>query len=260
MEEKQTSDKIQSCGVGGVIFSLITGLTGFNKNLLNCYIFPFLAPFTVFLFFIYPPLACMWIYNAIKRKGDMRRWFFLNFKAQLVIELIWILLLVIIYELISLRADYLFEIYKAQAMQNKTLQIATPEQMQYSQGLLQAYALSAAALIIGFIYLVSYGFANIDNRLKPFKQALRAMLLNLPGYLLIIVISITVFTIIERYFAILKLRYLEGYILNKEVFDPHLLFIVLRLYVLQALFTAYLLLSASSFCLIDLFTKRKKTR
>ena len=86
------------------------------------------------------------------------------------------------------------------------------------------------------------------------------MLLNLPGYLLIIVISITVFTIIERYFAILKLRYLEGYILNKEVFDPHLLFIVLRLYVLQALFTAYLLLSASSFCLIDLFTKRKKTR
>ncbi len=238
------------CGVGGPLLAFIYGLIGFHRELKSSFINPLWAPLLIPLFFLSPPLASLWLLKA--RKEPLNGQPKIGFQFYLLLQLLWWAILYALYSYISYKTSELLAIYVAEASLSKQLQIATPEQLRFSHALLEAYAVAGTFYIIGFVLIVCASFAKILNSNKPFTIALGAIWTNLPGLLLLICLSIAVFSMVEKYFAVLKLRYLESYILGKEAFKPDYWFIALRLYLYQALQFAFILVSAASLRIVSI--------
>lgn len=241
------------CGVGGPLLAFIYGLIGHHKELKSLFICPLWAPILIPLFFLSPSLASLWL---IKVKHARDKTHPLGLSFYLLLQILWFVLLYSIYAYISYKTAILWDIYAQAAAQSQTLQIATPEQMRFSHDLLQVYAIAAVFFILGFVYIVTVSFSKLLGSTKPFTIAMGAVWTNLPGYLLLICLSIAIFSIVEKYFAVLKLQYLEAYILGRDAFRPDYCFIVLRLYLYEALQFAFIVVSASSLKLLSI-GKRK---
>lgn len=238
------------CGVGGPLLAFIYGLIGFHRELKSSFINPLWAPLLIPLFFLSPPLASLWLIKI--RKDTLNNQHKIGFQFYLLLQVLWWAILYALYSYLSYKTAELLAVYAAEAALSNQLQIATPEQLRFSHALLEAYAIAGAFYILGFVLIVSASFAKILNSNKPFTAALGAIWINLPGYLLLICLSIAVFSMVEKYFAILKLRYLEAYILGKEAFKPDYWFIALRLYLYQALQFAFILVSAASLRIVTI--------
>ncbi|MCI7784769.1 MAG: hypothetical protein MR507_03630, partial [Succinivibrio sp.] len=65
------------------------------------------------------------------------------------------------------------------------------------------------------------------------KLVFLAMVKNLPVYLLFTVAVVFIFALLEMYYARLKLIYLQGYILGQDIFNPSILFIIIRVYLVH---------------------------
>lgn len=232
------------CGVSGPLLAFIYGLIGFHRELKSSFINPLWAPLLVPLFFLSPPLASLWLLKA--RKAPVINPHKIGIKFYLLLQVLWLVILYSLYSYISYKTAILWDVYAREAALSKQLQIATPEQMRFSQDLLQVYAIAGLFYILGFVLIVCASFAKILNSNKPFTIALGAIWTNLPGFLLLCCLSIAIFSMVEKYFAVLKLQYLGAYILGKESFKPDYWFIALRLYLYQALQFAFILVSAAS--------------
>ena len=236
------------CGIGAPLLAFIEGLIGKRADLKTAFICPLWAPLLVPLCMLFPFLGAI-IFSKAKKGHEGYE--LLGFRFGLILEIFYFLLLYFIYQYLSYKSGILWDIYaKKASLNHHNLQIATPEQLEYSQSLLFAYAQGAFAYILGFVFIQSAVFAKILGRVNPIKVALKAVFINLPSYILLICISIAVFSIVEKYFANLKLHYLESYILGKEAFKPDYWFIALRLYLYQGMQTGYLIVSAISLGLI----------
>ena len=137
-------------------------------------------------------------------------------------------------------------IYEEAAKSHQVLQIGTPEQLEFSRQITQSIAYCGLALVLIFSILISIAMAAAAGSKNALKAGFKAWGVNLPGYIVLAVITIVVFAVIEKYFAILKLRFLEASIMNKEAFDPFFVFMLLRLYALNAVAVASAIMAAIS--------------
>ena len=83
------------------------------------------------------------------------------------------------------KLDYLTDLYISQAQNLNTLQIGTGAQADYARSVTFLFAVCAlvALMLISFLSLSAYSLINKDS--NPVKTALKALLLNLPGFIVL---------------------------------------------------------------------------
>lgn len=237
MSEIASKDCVHSSGVGGPFYSLIAGLTGYAKHQKMAVITPLISPVTLVVCLLCPPLYAWFFHrgclSSLPEKPafrplseDLRA----SLGALLMGTLAWWVALIVAYMVVNYRMDIMLIAYEDAARAHQALQIGTPEQLDYSQGVVQTISIAGLVLLMVLGLILNFAFAALHGMTSPAAAAFKAFAVNLPGYLLLAVIAVVVFAVIERYFAVLKLRYLEAYILNREEFDPAIPFILLRLY------------------------------
>ena len=161
--------------------------------------------------------------------------------------------------------------YTALASKNKVLQIATPEQLAYSDTVINIVTIAGiiifTAMLVSFTLVAvravkdllvirlndssSEGSQSISFNVNSDSQVLLSgsmlsltmsvIIRNLPGIAVLSAIFYSAFIVIERYYAHLRISAIDAMVLGRDYFDPSLLFIFLRLYAVQA-FTVSLML------------------
>jgi hypothetical protein len=261
---KILGDRLFSSGIGGPFLCLKGGLTGLFPGVGARFITPLLSPFLLLTGALAPSVWALLLRSGCRdqRQALMQGKGFLqllreNLGAALMGTLAWWAVLCGAYEAISWRTGVLAQRYAEAAMAHKVLQIATPEQLEYSQALLTMYAAAALLLMLIFSLIVLWSLAATLNLRAPFAHALRAFGANAPGYLLLAALAVCVFGIIEKEFAVLKLSYLEGYILGQERFNPTWPFLALRIWLSCAFMSAFGLMAALALRILALPEKKK---
>ena len=257
MKVVSNQDCLHSSGVGGPFYSLFAGLTGVNSGICMKFITPLISPFTVLLCILLPPFYAAFIRCGIKEDDGkypginaFYKIIAKSIKAFALQTLIWWLCIAAAVTVFSIRSQEATAIYMEQARSHQELQIGTPEQLQYSNTLTQTIAMSGFVLLLVMGILQSVSMSYAAGIKTPLVNGLKSWAVNLPGELLLAVITIVAFAIIEKYFAMLKLHYLEAYILGKQAFDPAIPFILIRVYALNAAFCAQAVMAAISLKLI----------
>ena len=233
---------------GGIFIAILKGAL----QPLSCVV---TVPFTL----LFPALTTFILYHVFSKQNDkilsFKRGLKLDFKSMIGAEIIYLLGLFALFQYFCYKATQYIEVYKYKAVRNPTLQIATPEQLEYSHSLTTLICTIAVILIVMQILIMAYSFIkayDLDKSVKtqsPFKIVLKTIFRNLPVYILFTVVLIYVFTVIETYFAKYKLIHIEGYILGKDNFDPAITFMVLRVFVLHVAIYA---LNLFTFCALNL--------
>lgn len=236
---------------GGIFIALLKGAL----QPLSCVV---TVPFTL----LFPALTTFILYHVFSKQNDkilsFKKGLKFDFKSMLGTEIIYILGLFSLFQYFCYKASQYFEAYKYKAVRNPTLQIATPEQLEYSHSLTTLICAIAVALIVLQIVIMAYSFIkayDLDKNVRtegPLKIVVKTIFRNLPVYILFTVVLIYVFIIIETYFAKYKLIHIEGYILGKDNFDPAITFMVLRIFVLHIAIYA---LNLFTFCALNLRSK-----
>lgn len=253
MNNVVSKDCLHSSGVGGPFYSLFAGLTGICSGCAMRFITPLISPFTLVAALLSPALHGFFVRcgctNGQEPAPTFKAYFSLlakNIRSVVLITVVWWLCIAAALVVFEYKSHEAFAIYEQAAAQHQVLQIGTPEQQDYSRALVQTIAVSGLCLLLLFSFLEAVSFAASAGHKNPFVSGFKAWGVNLPGHILLAVIVVVAFAITEKYFAILKLRYIEGLILKREEFDPAIPFIVLRIYILNAASTAFAVMAAIS--------------
>ena len=238
---------------GGIFIALLKGAL----QPLSCVV-------TVPLTLLFPSLTTFFLYHVFSKQNDkilsFKKGLKLDFKAMLGTEILYLLGLTALFRYFCYKASEFIEVYKYKAVRNPTLQIATPEQLEYSHALTTLISTIAVTIIILQIIIMAYSFIkayDVDRRVStehPLKIVFSTIFRNLPVYILFTVALIYVFAIIETYFAKYKLLHIEGYILGKDNFDPAITFMIIRIFVLHISIYA---LNLFTFCALNIREKLK---
>lgn len=236
---------------GGIFIAMLKGAL----QPLTCIV---TVPFTL----LFPSLTTFILYHVFTKQNDkilsFKKGLKFDFKTMLATEIIYLLGLIAIFEYFCFKANEALEIYKYKAERNPTLQIATPEQLEYSHTLTTLICTAAVVIIAMHMLITAYSFIkanDLDLRVKtenPLKIVFSTIFRNLPVYILFTVALIYIFTVIETYFAKFKLMHIEGYILGKDNFDPAITFMILRIFILHISIYA---LNLFTFCALNLRAK-----
>ncbi len=253
MIENNNKDCLHSSGVGGPFCSLIAGITGFFEGCVMRYITPLICFITVPLAIISPAVYACFVRCGLRGEvqgatgiAALPKVILGRFPLMLMLTLAWYLAIAVAFFYIDIRSNQAMAIYEEAAKSHQVLQIGTPEQLEFSRQVTQSIAYCGLALVLIFSILISIAMAAAAGSKNALKAGFKAWGVNLPGYIVLAVITIVVFAVIEKYFAILKLRFLEASIMNKEAFDPFLVFMLLRLYALNAVAVASAIMAAIS--------------
>lgn len=175
------------------------------------------------------------------------------------------------------------------------LQIATAEQVAYGQAVVNIISMAGLAILIAVIICFasvcitvlkdmassvdlsklglsasskdaasSSNGAN-ESSVNPVQfiglgSAWSLFFKNLPGFAVVLAFFYAVFTICERYYANLRMIALEAMVLGNEYFDPSVLFMLIRMYVVFALCVALLMVVLMSLHVIPLSHRDPKSK
>lgn len=164
----------------------------------------------------------------------------LDIKAVILSEIIYLASLYGMFRYVAYKTAIYLEIYKAKALNNQVIQIATPEQIEYAHSLTTMYAICGLFVFVLFVLIASFTFRKCYEKehcvaLKQtfISTTVKAIFKNLPSYILFYIGLCFVFIVIETYFARFKIIFIEARILNQEAFDPMIYFVLLRVFVLH---------------------------
>lgn len=247
--------------VGGVFIAALKGALQ-----------PLSAAVLVPLFLLAPALGAAIYYHVFSKqdlkicsfkKGFLRS---TDFKSVLLGELLYLVSLYAVVKAAVYKIQEYFEIYKEKALENKVLQLGTPEQLEYAQNTKQIIYLGAAAVFIVMVLVITNTMIKCFQKdratinTSSFKDAFAATGLNAVSYALLFVLSGFLFSVLEVYFARYKLMYLQGYILGTDAFDPSVIFLILRIYLLHICFFAVSLTAYASIGLKEKICLRTDSR
>ncbi len=235
MKDLNKADSPGFCGVGGPLFCLFTGLTGKSDSFVRFSLCPLFAPLFLLLTLICPPLLALVVFRSFeKKRGINVVTLFERFKEHapyyLLATVLWWAFIYFGVQLMIWRQGILFEIYAEKARAHRVLQLATPEQLEYSRGLMLMFSIAGALFLAALAVIFNYVISKTMHQKQALIFALKGFLVNAPGYLLLIAVALCVFTMTERYYATLVMRNLEAIINGTDGFNPGLLFIVIRLW------------------------------
>lgn len=220
----------RSLGAGGPLFSLGAGLSGLSR----CVPWYFSSPLFCFvslpLAALAPPFYALCFLKGLvlKNSGSQPPFSRPALYRLLELQAVWIVLLILAYHALAFGIGHFAAIYMEEAAAHKVLQIGTEEQLRYSRSLQYMFCAAALVLTAALVLMESMVFAAAAG--SSSGAAVQACGRNLPGYVLLFCAAVCCFTLCERWFAVFKLRYLEGYILEREAFNPTWPFLLLRFY------------------------------
>lgn len=159
------------------------------------------------------------------------------------------------------------ERYIVQASKSQVLQIATAEQLAYSNSVVNI--LTWAGLVVVLLLLVSFALVlskAVQEQVQSLAQeeisigsvrslVMSVILKNLPGLGVLCAILYAAFITIERYYSHFRMLAIEAMVLGQEYFDPSLVFMGLRCYALYAFMVSLAIVILMSLHLIPLSHK-----
>lgn len=273
-----------STGIGGPLWSFVSGLTGYSPSLpfwALCPLWGLLVPVIAFC----PVLLPMWLTQCLKFYAskhpervphaaeisnlNISGGVFANLGVLLAGTMIYYMVGGIMFYWASVMVNEALYAYLEAAKHSQVLQIATPEQLQYSDTVVRA-----ASMVIGvMVLLLTVMFAvTIAALLRPFfdvvelkqrpsvlRYGLIVILKNLPGIVMLMALMYAVFMVVERWYAHLRIEALEAMIQGLPYFDVSWIFIILRLYLTNAFFMALCLTVMMSMRLLPLHFVHNKS-
>lgn len=283
-EDAEVAAQISSTGIGGPLLCLLSGLSGWHPKVSWWVLCPLWFIVAVPLTLLCPPFLPLLIMVALQRswrqdaKLPLARSGFsplqlsfmsLHLGAVLKQKCRLLLILVAVYYLIAIGGSYLLgsaidaatAVYVAQAQAHQALQIATPEQIRYSNSVVNYISLYLLVLMLTIIVLFASTIVVLlstkDEQghkvlaLEKTGTAVSALFFkNLPGFAMILALMYAVFMTVERYYAHLRVVAIEAMVLGREYFDPSVWFLLLRGYLSEAFFISLVLIVLMSCGLI----------
>lgn len=240
-----------SVGTGGMLYAILKGLIGSAKDLSAFTISPFIFIFSLPCALLAPMLWAFLIFKShcvkVKQDFSLRLFISRHIGSFLFFEALYFICLFLLFNFVFFKLDYLTDLYISQAQNLNTLQIGTGAQADYARSVTFLFAVCALVvlILISFLSLSAYSLINKDS--NPVKTALKALLLNLPGFIVLFAACVCVFIVVERSFAVFKLNAVQAMVLNQDYFDWSFAFIALRIYLLCAFINAIFVLGALIF-------------
>ncbi|MGN0909479.1 MAG: hypothetical protein ACI4NA_07635 [Succinivibrio sp.] len=248
---KIIGDHLFSSGIGGPFYSLKCGLTGVGKDIPFAFIFPLFTPVALVICALCPPAYAVIISRALSPvPGTTRQRLdatVIAARGELLMALVfWWIVLIAGYQAVSYVISSEGEIYAKAARAGQNLQLATPEQMAYVAAVMRSYFIYAFALMMALFLSLTLSMAGLALKPSPLKLSLRAVFVNLPGYIALAMAMLIAFAFLEKEFSTLKMRHITGFMLGRKSFDPTWPFLILRIYLVGAFCAAAALCSALS--------------
>lgn len=182
-----------------------------------------------------------------------------------VMTVIYYVALVLIFMLSSHFIDEAMARYVIAAQQSQVLQIATAEQLAYSNSVVNIITCAGAAVILllclsfALVFAMALKFQVHSAQVHSYlKLAFSAILKNLPGLGVLCAMLYALFIIIERYYSHLRMIALEAIVLGQDYFDPSLAFMALRCYVIYAFALSFALVLLMSLHLLPLSHQQER--
>ncbi len=259
MSDKSLIKPPVSVGTGGMLYAILKGLTGSAKDLSAFTISPFIFILSLPCSLFAPMLWALLIFKShcvkVKQDFSLKSFISQHIGMLLVFEAIYCICLFLLFNFLLFKIDSLTALYISQAQNLNTLQIGTALQADYARSITFLFAVCALIVLflITFLSLSAYSLINKDSNIV--KTALKALLLNLPGFIVLYAACVCVFIVVERSFAVFKLNAVQAMILNQDYFDWSFAFIALRVYLLCAFVNAIFVLGALIFKFLSMPNK-----
>lgn len=152
----------------------------------------------------------------------------------------WLALSVVIYGM-NFFATLAVEKYRASAMRHQVLKIVTPEQIDYANTIVMILSIGGSILLAAMLLVFAMTLVAATNCLYPKTVASKVLIKNIPGVVSVSCLMYAVCVIVERYYAHYTLIAYENILLGHDYFNPTWLFILLRLYLICAFLTSFVL-------------------
>lgn len=264
-----------STGIGGPLLCLVSGLTGWHPKISWAILCPIWCVLCVPLTLLFPPFLPIFVLFALQRFWRKSAQLPLSAAALSPVQLRFaglhlgailgsrrrlLMGLVILYYLIAFTGGRILdgamqaalELYIAQAQAHRALQIATLEQLNYSNSVVSYIAIYLVVMVLTIIAIFATTIVaclctkdNSALRVLTFESQPTAvftlLLKNLPGLVMILALMYGVIMTVERYYAHLRVIAVEAMVLGNEYFDPSIWFLLLRGYLIYAFFISIVL-------------------
>ncbi|MBQ9275257.1 MAG: hypothetical protein IJ228_10615 [Succinivibrio sp.] len=243
-------DRPRFLGVGGPLGALFTALTTLPYGAAPLKLtLPLLSPVSAAVILAMPPLYALYASRVLGIAAARTPWL-----GLMVLQLLW---LAGWYGCFVLGVD-LYDGYYADLVAAGSAdpdQLVPPQaQSLYVKRMWSLFAGIAAVQLVHLILQLHLAMSLLGTAHHPVKAAALAVAYNLPGLMLLTLVILLCGAALEREFAFYKMRYLEMVLRGRSTFDPHLLFMILRCWLLHALGGALVLNAAQSLRLTALST------
>ncbi|MGN0902794.1 MAG: hypothetical protein ACI4M9_05860 [Succinivibrio sp.] len=215
------------------------------KALLKSALQPLSAAITVPLMLLAPGAAASFILHALRHqsgkylalKGGFKKCF--DLREFFLLEIFYLFTVFLLFKTFIYKAEIYLKEYENKALNHHVLQLGTPEQLEYAHNLGSLFFILGLFLYFALVILLHRYYMQIrykeDGIIAPpsFKVVLKGVFVNLDYYLVIYLATAVIISMVEGYFARYKLIYLQGWILGEDTFNPAILFIIIRLFILH---------------------------
>lgn len=152
----------------------------------------------------------------------------------------WIVLAFTVYG-INLLSNLTSERYISSSMQRQVLYTTSQESIDYSNTLITIFTAGCFVVLIAMLFAFVMSLVAATDCLYPRKVAALVILKNLPGFFVIICLMYAVIMLTERTYAHYVLMAYQDIIMGNDYFNPAWLFMVLRIYIVHAFLSCFVL-------------------
>lgn len=160
--------------------------------------------------------------------------------------------------------------YMSLAAERKVLQIATQEQLDYANSVVNIIAWAGVFVLVmiissfALVTIKALNYALKDNQVHGaymrdslLSLMIKTLVINLPGMGVLIAMIYACFINLERYYSHLRMIAMESMVLGQDYFDPTWLFLGLRLYIIYAFALALVSVILMSWHILPLNYKKQ---
>ena len=165
--------------------------------------------------------------------------------------------------------------YLSLASERKVLQIATQEQLEYANSVVNIISwagvfvvlmiISSFAVVI--VKAIKFALSESESESQKaqingslFSLVVKTILVNLPGMGVLVAMLYACFINLERYYSHLRMIAMEAMVLGQEYFDPTWLFLGLRCYLIYAFALALAIVLLMSWSIVPITHKRANNK
>lgn len=152
----------------------------------------------------------------------------------------WIVLAFTVYG-INLLSNLTAERYISSSMQRQVLYTTSQESIDYSNTLITIFTAGCFVVLIAMLFAFVMSLVAATDCLYPRKVAALVILKNLLGFFVIICLMYAVIMLTERTYAHYVLMAYQDIIMGNDYFNPAWLFMVLRIYIIHAFLSCFVL-------------------